>query len=80
MLIVPSEEDEWVPKTTDASRLLKCWEGHCRPGVYSELSGLIPGANHRVDNDEGRKWLSERVLRFLGEVKNGIEIGDFKQD
>lgn len=78
VLIVPSAEDEWVPKSIDVAGLIKYWGQFCRPGVYSELSGLIPGANHRVDNDEGRRWLADRVLRFLREVDKGIEIGEFR--
>ncbi|KAM7197053.1 Protein of unknown function (DUF1749) domain containing protein [Naviculisporaceae sp. PSN 640] len=74
VLVVPSEEDEWVPKSINVADLIQYWSQFCRPNVYSKLSGLIPGANHRVDNDEGRRWLADRVLRFLGEVEKGIEI------
>ncbi|EAQ91032.1 hypothetical protein CHGG_02967 [Chaetomium globosum CBS 148.51] len=65
VLIVPSEKDEWVPAEIDVMGLVKKWKSFCRPGIASELSGLIPGANHRVDNDAGQEWLADRVARFL---------------
>ncbi|KAH6636500.1 hypothetical protein F5144DRAFT_488387 [Chaetomium tenue] len=65
VLIVPSEKDEWVPAEIDVMGLVKKWKSFCKPGIASELSGLIPGANHRVDNDAGQEWLADRVARFL---------------
>ena len=62
---MPSEKDEWVPAEIDVMGLVKKWKSFCRPGIASELSGLIPGANHRVDNDAGQEWLADRVVRFL---------------
>ncbi|KAK4231523.1 hypothetical protein QBC38DRAFT_465964 [Podospora fimiseda] len=69
ILILPSEKDEWVAVFINAEELIKKWKGFCKPGVeVSELSGLIPGANHRVDNTkEGEWWLIERVIKFLKE-------------
>lgn len=69
MLILPSEKDEWVPAEIDMMGLVNKWKSFCKPGVASELSGLIPGANHRVDNADGQEWLADRVARFLAEVK-----------
>ena len=77
---MPSAEDEHVPKTIDVPGLMGRWKGFCRPGVYNELSGLIPGANHRVDNPDGQEWLADRVVRFLSEVQNGITIGELEGD
>ncbi|KAK1835107.1 hypothetical protein QBC39DRAFT_419613 [Podospora conica] len=68
VLILPSGEDEWVPKGVDVHGMLGRWRAACGEGIASELSGLIPGANHRVDGEEGQKWLSERVVRFLKEL------------
>ncbi|KAK3331962.1 hypothetical protein B0T19DRAFT_414328 [Cercophora scortea] len=65
VLIVPSAEDEFVPGTIDVAALVKRWESFCLPGMASELSGLIPGANHRVDDARAQEWLAERVVRFL---------------
>ncbi|KAK4179264.1 hypothetical protein QBC36DRAFT_322936 [Triangularia setosa] len=71
VLILPSERDEWMPfAPAEAEGMIKRWAKFCKPGVASEFSGLIPGANHRVDNAEsnpgGERWLVERVDRFLG--------------
>ena len=68
VLIVPSEKDEWVPAGTDVMGLVRKWMGFCKPGIASELSGLIPGANHRVENEAGQQWLADRVARFLAEI------------
>lgn len=70
MLILPSGEDEWVPPGVDVPRLVSRWKSFCKPGIASELSGLIPGANHRVDNDAGQEWLADRVARFLTEIES----------
>jgi pimeloyl-ACP methyl ester carboxylesterase len=65
VLILPSEKDEWVPAGTNVMGLVRKWMGFCKRGIVSELSGLIPGANHRVDNEAGQQWLADRVARFL---------------
>ncbi|KAL2135286.1 hypothetical protein VTI74DRAFT_9166 [Chaetomium olivicolor] len=69
VLIVPSEKDEWVPGWRDVPELVDKWKSFCRPGIASELSGLIPGANHRVENTDGQEWLADRVARFLAEIE-----------
>ncbi|KAK3295890.1 uncharacterized protein B0H64DRAFT_396747 [Chaetomium fimeti] len=69
VLIVPSQKDEWVPTTIDVMGLVEKWKSFCKPGIGSELSGLIPDANHRVDNDAGQEWLADRVARFLAELE-----------
>ncbi|KAK5664249.1 hypothetical protein OQA88_466 [Cercophora sp. LCS_1] len=61
VLIVPSGAEEYTPASIDVAKLVNRWKSFCKPQVASELSGLIPGANHRVDNDEGQKWLAGRV-------------------
>ncbi|KAK0661257.1 hypothetical protein QBC41DRAFT_330406 [Cercophora samala] len=71
VLILPSERDEWVPfKPAEVQGMIQRWAKFCKPGIVSEFSGLIPGANHRVDNTEenpeGERWLVERVGKFLG--------------
>lgn len=55
MLIVPSGEDQYVPANVDVEKLVARWKSFCRPGVASEFSGLIPTANHTVDQPEGRE-------------------------
>ncbi|SPQ22512.1 80a9b6ba-82a8-4414-ab4e-adc9996cb143 [Thermothielavioides terrestris] len=69
VLILPSEKDEWVPADTDVMGLVNRWKSFCKPGIASDLSGLIPGANHRVDNPAGQEWLADRVARFLAELE-----------
>lgn len=76
VLIVPSEKDEYVPEGVDFERLMTRWMGFCKPGVASKLSGLIPGANHCVDQPDGQDWLAERVVPFLknlGEAQEAID-------
>ena len=65
VLIVPSAEDEHVPKSIDVGGMVQRWKSFCAPGIASELSGLIPKANHRVDNAEAQEWLAGRVVGFL---------------
>jgi hypothetical protein len=65
VLILPSENDEHVPEGIDFKKLMARWMSVCKPGVASDLSALIPKANHCVDGDEAQAWLSERVIAFL---------------
>ncbi|KAL2164422.1 hypothetical protein VTH06DRAFT_3638 [Thermothelomyces fergusii] len=69
VLIVPSEKDEWVSPEADVAGLVDKWKSFCRPGTASDLGGLIPGANHRVDNEAGQQWLVDRVARFLARLE-----------
>jgi pimeloyl-ACP methyl ester carboxylesterase len=69
VLILPSEKDEWVPPEVDVMGLVNKWKSFCKPGIASDLSGLIPGANHTVGNHDGQQWLADRVARFLVEVE-----------
>lgn len=70
ILIVPSGKDEFVPKGVDFDKLLAKWKSICP--VASDLSALIPEANHTVDPPSSRQWLAERVVRFL----TGLEQND----
>ncbi|KXJ97445.1 hypothetical protein Micbo1qcDRAFT_7879 [Microdochium bolleyi] len=65
VLILHSAEDEFVPKSLDKEGLVKRWTTHCRPGLASELSGTIPGANHRVASAEAEQWFVKAVATFL---------------
>lgn len=60
---MPSGEDEYVPVNVDFEKLLAKWKSVCP--VASDLSALIPEANHTVDPSSSREWLAERVVRFL---------------
>ena len=62
-MVVPSAGDQFVPKTVDFEKLLSKWKGFCP--MMSDLSGLIPGANHTVDRLSSQEWLAGRVVSFL---------------
>lgn len=66
-LMLHSSNDEAVAKTVDKTALIEKWQGIAKEGVISDLSGEIPGANHRVEDGEAQRWLAERVERFLRE-------------
>ena len=65
VLLLPSAEDEHVPKSIDVRKNIDRWMRCCAPGIASELSDLIPGANHTVDQPEAQAWMTDRVVRFL---------------
>ncbi|KAK4239787.1 hypothetical protein C8A03DRAFT_13861 [Achaetomium macrosporum] len=69
VMILPSEEDEWVAPEIDVAGLVNKWKSFCGPGIASECSGLIPGANHRVENTDGQHWLADRVAQFLIDIE-----------
>ena len=71
VLIVPSGEDQFTPEQVDVPAKVERWKSFCRPGLVSDLSGLIPGASHEVEQDEAREWLGETVVKFLQEVERG---------
>lgn len=62
-MVLPSAEDQYVPKTVDFEKLLARWKSFS-PSM-SSLSGLIPGANHTVDAQAAQDWLGDRVVSFL---------------
>ncbi|KAI0199665.1 hypothetical protein F4808DRAFT_204328 [Astrocystis sublimbata] len=65
LLILHSGDDEFVPKSVDKEALVKRWQGYCKPGIASELSGTIPGANHKVEESAAEEWLCDTVIQFL---------------
>ncbi len=69
VLIVASGDDEYAPAEVDVAGLVDRWKTFCKPGIASELSRLIPGANHRVDEPEAQRWLADHVVDFLAELK-----------
>ncbi|KAH6654423.1 hypothetical protein BKA67DRAFT_691444 [Truncatella angustata] len=69
LLILQSGADEFMPPSIDVNGLIKEWKSMCRPGIVSDLSGLIPDANHRVEQPESEKWLVKTVLDFLQSIK-----------
>lgn len=65
VLVLPSEKDECVPPYIRQDRKLRSWREACPEGKFSDLSGLVPGANHSVEQPEAQQWLTDRVCRFL---------------
>lgn len=69
ILILHSGKDEYIPPHVNKEALIQRWKSLCRPGIASELSGLIPGANHRVEEKEAEEWLVNTVVKFLQSIK-----------
>jgi pimeloyl-ACP methyl ester carboxylesterase len=67
VLIAYSERDQCVPASVDKAALVAKWRA-VNPEFVSELSGVIPGASHSVDEEDAQEWLAERVARFLESV------------
>ncbi|KAK4202984.1 hypothetical protein QBC40DRAFT_275644 [Triangularia verruculosa] len=65
LLILPAEKDEMVPSSVDRQLLFNRWIAATPKGVVSKLSGFIPDADHVVSSPEARRWLAERVAKFL---------------
>jgi hypothetical protein len=71
VLVVPSGKDEYVPSHINVEHLIERWKGFCQaPGGISALSGLIPEANHTVDQPDSQEWIATRVVKFLEELGN----------
>lgn len=68
LLILSGAEDEMVPPTVDKEALLGRWTSFCKAGIASELSGLVPGADHSVTKPEARGVVAEKVVAFLGSL------------
>ncbi|KAI0976173.1 hypothetical protein F4678DRAFT_216172 [Xylaria arbuscula] len=69
LLILHSGSDEFVPEFVNKEALISHWRELCQPGIASELSGIIPGATHKVEEPEAEKWLSVTVSKFLQSIK-----------
>ncbi|KAF3013800.1 hypothetical protein E8E14_011494 [Neopestalotiopsis sp. 37M] len=69
LLILQSGSDEYMPPSVDKMGLVEKWKSLCRPGIASDLSGCIPGADHRVETADSEKWLVETVVKFLDSLK-----------
>ncbi|ORY69982.1 dolichol-phosphate mannosyltransferase [Pseudomassariella vexata] len=69
LLILQSGEDEYVPASVDKAALVQHWKSLCKPGIASDLSGPIPGANHRVEEPESEAWLTDTVIKFLKSIQ-----------
>ncbi|KAI0024974.1 hypothetical protein F4780DRAFT_486986 [Xylariomycetidae sp. FL0641] len=69
IMMLHSGNDEYVPQSVDKKGLIQRWRKMCRPGMASELSGVIPGADHRVEVPESEDWLANTVVKFLRGIK-----------
>lgn len=63
VLVLHSGKDEFVPPNVDQLALNKKYQE--ASALVSPLSGLVPNANHTVDDDDAREWLAARVGEFL---------------
>ncbi|UKZ81272.1 hypothetical protein TrVFT333_009044 [Trichoderma virens FT-333] len=63
VLVLHSEEDEFVPARVDQAALNKRYQA--ASSFVSPLSGLIPGTGHTVWHEEAQEWLAGRVIEFL---------------
>jgi len=72
-LILPSENDEMVPQDVDKRALLRRWMQASTMGLASQLSELVPGADHTLSTVESQRWFADRVVRFLGSL-NGVAV------
>jgi hypothetical protein len=69
VLVLPSEDDEFVPPHVDKAQLLARWRRLAPAGIVSPLSGLVPDATHVLLRPEGQAWVADRVLGFLRGIK-----------
>jgi len=67
VLVLHSAEDEFVPARIDQAASNKKYKSLNSTAV-SDLSGLIPGASHTVEQPESQEWLSKTVIEFLKTV------------
>lgn len=63
VLVLHSEEDEYVPVHVNQDALRKLYR-EASP-LVSPLSGSIPDATHTVQNAAGQEWLAKTVVKFL---------------
>ena len=68
VLMLPSGEDEYVPKEVDVKAMMARWMAACRPGIASPASVIVPGANHRCDEEEAQEVLIAAVDKFMRAV------------
>ena len=64
-MIMPSENDEMIPSAVNKRVLLQRWVKASPSDLVSQLSDLVPGADHTLSAIEAQQWFSERVVRFL---------------
>lgn len=60
-----------LPAAFPKEALLRAWTAAAPEGVVSELSGVVEGADHAWDGEEGRKEGVRRVVEFLAGLGGG---------
>ena len=66
VLVLHSANDEYVPKSVSKMALVDRWTKFSEH--INNMSGLIPGAGHSVQEDEAQKWLAGHVVEFLSNI------------
>lgn len=61
ILVLPGSKDEFVAKSTDQSTLLQDWKNATDPYLWSDLSHVIEGANHKIDDKSSPGALDDAV-------------------
>ena len=67
-LILESAQDQFIDPSIDKAALVERWSSISTNGAISDLSGLIPGADHQVHQHDAQVWLAECVEKFLGQL------------
>ncbi|KAF6822813.1 hypothetical protein CPLU01_11780 [Colletotrichum plurivorum] len=65
ILLLPGEQDELVLPSVDKKELLERWIKACPERTVSQLSGLVPEADHAISDPEAQAWVGATVRRFL---------------
>ncbi|KAK9474548.1 uncharacterized protein V1510DRAFT_411340 [Dipodascopsis tothii] len=63
LLVLYSGEDDFVPPSVDKQALVDAWAAACP--VWSPLSTVVPGANHRAEAAEATATVVGRVAAFV---------------
>lgn len=77
-LIIPSENDEMMPSMFPKRSLLSKWIQAAPDGLVSQLSDIVPAADHTLSADVSRRWFTERVVQFLGSLSSA-RVGDNRE-
>ena len=71
LLVVFSGKDQSVPENLSKEELVDKWKKATDPKIWSEYSGVVPGATHGVDDksDPGaREDLLNRITKFAASI------------
>ncbi|KAJ4984845.1 UPF0613 protein PB24D3.06c 1 [Stagonosporopsis vannaccii] len=65
ILILPSANDEMMPSWFPKRALLSRWLQAAPKGLASQLSDIVPAADHTLSAVEARQWFVDRAVQFL---------------